>query len=223
MFEISQSIEPSIGPEVSMITIIDYGMGNIGSVENMLRRYRIPYAISSDPSEIERAGKLLLPGVGAFDAGVLKLRNSGIWTAMEVAVRERNAHFLGVCLGMQLLAKGSEEGDSEGLGWIDAVANRFVFAPGETDGRFPPRVPHMAWRSVTVTGASALLKGIQDPRFYFVHSYYIPAGLPETAAEARHAIPFSAVVETGNVYGAQFHPEKSHGFGLAMLRNYAGL
>lgn len=203
-----------------MITVIDYGMGNLGSVVNMFRRYQIPYQTSTDPREIEKADKLLLPGVGAFDAGVRQLQSSGIWNALELAVKEHGARFLGICLGMQLLAKGSEEGNLEGLGWVDAVAQRFRFAPGQMDGRFPLRVPHMSWRTVRKTQDSLLLDGINDPRFYFVHSYYIPANLPVTVAEASHHMPFSAVLEAGNVFGVQCHPEKSHGYGVRLLQNF---
>lgn len=204
-----------------MITIIDYGIGNLGSAVNMLRRYQIPYRTSADPHEIERADKLLLPGVGSFDAGVRRLHNTGIWTALGIAAQERGARFLGICLGMQLLAKGSEEGNLEGLGWIDAVALRFQFAPGQTDGRFPLRVPHMSWRKVNVTQESVLLEGIAEPRFYFVHSYYIPAGLAVTVAEANYHTPFSAVLEDENLFGAQFHPEKSHNYGVRLFKNFS--
>lgn len=204
-----------------MITVIDYGMGNIGSVVNMFRRHQISHTTSTDPREIERADKLLLPGVGAFDAGVRQLRSSGIWTALEVAIKERGAHFLGICLGMQLLAKGSEEGNLEGLGWVDTTAQRFRFMPGQTDGRFPLRVPHMSWRTVQETRNSVLLDGISEPRFYFVHSYYIPAGLTVTTGEASHHTTFSAVIEDGNLFGVQCHPEKSHGFGVRLFKNFS--
>lgn len=203
-----------------MITVVDYGMGNLGSAVNMFRRYQIPYRTSTDPREIEKADKLLLPGVGAFDAGVRQLQRSGIWTALQLAVQEREARFLGICLGMQLLAKGSEEGNLEGLGWIDTVAQRFRFAPGQKDGRFPLRVPHMSWRTVHKTRDSVLLNGITEPRFYFVHSYYIPARLPITTAEANHHTPFSAVLEADNLFGVQFHPEKSHGYGVRLFQNF---
>lgn len=204
-----------------MITVIDYGMGNIGSAVNMFRRYQIPFRTSADPREIERSDKLLLPGVGAFDAGVRQLQGTGIWTALDLAVRERGARFLGICLGMQLMAQGSEEGDLRGLGWIDAVAQRFRFATGQTDGRFPLRVPHMSWRTVRKTRDSYLLDGISEPRFYFVHSYYIPAGLPATVAEANYSTPFSAILDVGNLCGAQFHPEKSHGYGVQLFQNFS--
>ena len=204
-----------------MITIIDYGMGNMGSVANMMRRYQIPHCVSANPNEIEKAAKLLLPGVGAFDAGVDKLQKSGIWTAIDIAVNERKTNFLGICLGMQLLAKGSEEGDLEGLGWIDTVAKKFRFTPGQKAGRFPLRVPHMSWRSVEAVKESTLLNGMTKPRFYFVHSYYLPAGLKATTAEATYYTKFSAVIEKGSVLGAQFHPEKSHAFGVNLFRNFS--
>lgn len=206
-----------------MITLIDYGMGNLGSVANMLRRNKIAYRITADPREIEVAEKLILPGVGSFDVGVAKLRQSGIWTAIRTAVEERGAKFLGICLGMQLMARGSEEGCHEGLAWIDTVAVKFRFEKGEKDGRFVLRVPHMAWRDVRVTRTSELMAGIDSPRFYFVHSYYLPAQMPETVAEATHGIEFTAAVERGRVAGAQFHPEKSHSYGLKVLTNYLRL
>lgn len=206
-----------------MITIVDYGMGNLGSVANMLRKLRIAHRISGDPKLVAASEKLILPGVGSFAKGISNLKQLGLIDALNEAVLERKAPVLGICLGMQLLADHSEEGDCDGLGWIPGNVVRFEFDSGQTDGRFPLRVPHMGWKETRTVSLSKLFDVSEQSRFYFVHSYYLPAGLPETIAVAFHGVEFTAAVHSGNVHGVQFHPEKSHGYGMALLGRFAGI
>lgn len=204
-----------------MITIIDYGMGNIGSVANMLRKIGAPAVVSSDPDVIRRASKLILPGVGAFDVGMSNLRTLGLIAVLNEVVLQRAVPLLGICLGMQLLTKSSEEGNEPGLGWFDARTVRFRLSPEQSEGRFPLRVPHMGWKTVAIIKTDSLFRDLEGPRFYFVHSYHV-ACLPEdTVATARHGNEFVAAIQKGNVCGVQFHPEKSHKFGLRLLANFA--
>lgn len=202
-----------------MIAVVDCGMGNVASIANMLKRVGQPSRITSDPAEIAAAPKLILPGVGAFDTGIRNLRERGL----EAVLRERalvaRVPVLGICLGMQLLGRGSEEGALEGLGWLDARSVRF--APDAADPGL--KVPHMGWNTLAARKPSRLLEGLDGaPRFYFVHSYHlVPARAEDVLAETVHGRPFASAVEAGNLLGVQFHPEKSHRFGMRLLRNFA--
>ena len=204
-----------------MIAIIDYGLGNLGSVENMLRKISAKALITSNPAEIAAARALILPGVGHFDLGMKNLRERGLRTVLDERVRGARVPVLGICLGMQLLGRGSEEGSEPGLGWIAGDVKRFAFPAG--DRRV---VPHMGWSEVetrdevlfrdATTGASAARQ-----RFYFVHSYHMVCDEPsDVAAWCDYGYRFAAAVRRDNVMGTQFHPEKSHRFGMALLRNY---
>jgi glutamine amidotransferase len=201
-----------------MIVIVDYGMGNLGSMANMLRKVGANAAVSSDAEVIARAERLVIPGVGAFDAGMRALAERGL----EPVLRERVAAgtpTLGVCLGMQLFARGSEEGRLPGLGWIDAHARRF-----RPDAAVPPlKVPHMGWNGVRPLREHPLFAGMpEEMRFYFVHSYHVVCDDAESAlAHAEYGGDFVAAVARDNVVGVQFHPEKSHRFGMQLLRNFA--
>ena len=200
-----------------MITIIDYGMGNLGSIRNMLRRAGVPSTITGDPDEIARATKVLLPGVGSFDAAMWQIHDRGLREVLDrKALRER-VPTLGICLGMQLMTRGSEEGVRAGLGWVDAETCRFP-----TDGL---KVPHMGWNLVRPTRSSPLVDGLPpDARFYFVHSYFVRTDRPaDTVLTAQYGLTFAAALEAGNIFGAQFHPEKSHKYGMQLLANFAGL
>lgn len=204
-----------------MIVIVDYDMGNVGSIANMLRRIGAPAEISADPERIAAASKLILPGVGAFDTGMANLARSGLLPLLSEKVVEQGTPVLGICLGMELLARDSEEGSCSGLGWIQGRIVRFRFPEGRED----LNVPHMGWNAVRPSGGSVLLRDLpEDPRFYFVHSYHFVCDRVEDAAGwTSYGYDFASVVERGHIMGTQFHPEKSHRFGMALLRNFADL
>ena len=201
-----------------LIVIIDYGMGNLASIENMLKKVGATAVISSDPKTIEAADKLILPGVGAFDTAVARLEARGLRPVLQEQVVARGKPVLGLCLGMQLLGRKSEEGAQPGLGWLDAESVRFRIAPEERQWK----VPHMGWNSVRVTAPHPLLADLPpEPRFYFVHSYHmVRAGGGLAVGMTHHAYEFASVVARGNVLGVQFHPEKSHTFGMRLMRNF---
>lgn len=200
-----------------MITIVDYNMGNLGSILNMLKKIGQQAQVSADPALISQADKLLLPGVGAFDAGMNNLERSGLIPLLNRRVLEDRVPTLGICLGMQLMTRRSEEGERAGLGWIDAEALRFRPADAAI------KVPHMGWNRVTPARPSPLTDELpHEPRFYFVHSFYVRC---RDAADVLLTTPFgghfASAFQRGNVWGVQFHPEKSHKFGMALLRNFA--
>ncbi len=201
-----------------MICIVDYGLGNLGSIRNMLKKIGAPSVISSSPADIRSAEKLILPGVGAFDAGMQNLRQSGLIPVLEERVFGKHVPMLGICLGMQLMAGGSAEGDQPGLGWIDAQAERFDF--GQSERRLP--VPHMGWTDVEIVRSDPLTDNLpSSPRFYFVHSYHVRCAQPaDELLRAHYGIDFTAGFSRGNLRGVQFHPEKSHKFGMALLKNF---
>lgn len=203
-----------------MITIVDYGMGNIGSLLKMFARLRVATRVATTPADIAAADKLILPGVGHFAAAMTELRNRDLLGALgEVALQARRP-VLGVCLGMQLMSRFSEEGDAEGLGWVPADTVRFRLDP-----ELGLRIPNMGWRSVVPTGPSPLFAGMgAGARFYFVHSYHMVCDDPaDAAATARYGIDYVCAVRRGNIFGVQFHPEKSHKYGLALLSAFAGV
>lgn len=199
-----------------MITIIDYGMGNLGAVLNMFKHIGVPARISGDVATIGEAEKILLPGVGAFDAAMRRINASGMREVLEHKARVERVPVLGICLGMQLLTRGSEEGQESGLGWIPADTRRFPPSPGL-------KVPHMGWNLVRPTQAHALAAGLPpEPRFYFVHSYFVQVdNSANSLLRTHYGIDFDAAIVSDNIMGAQFHPEKSHRFGMALLANFA--
>lgn len=203
-----------------IIAIVDYGVGNLLSIRNMLRRGGIPSVISSDPQELRRADKLILPGVGHFRYAMDQLRDRGLVELLNGLVLEERKPVLGVCLGAQLLGRHSEEGDSEGLGWLpmDTVAfNRSRLSAGE-------RIPHMGWADTEHTGHALFDAQDELPRFYYVHSFHLQCDDPQMViSTATHGYRFASGVSHGNVLGVQFHPEKSHVFGLRLLKAYAGM
>ena len=200
-----------------MITVIDYGMGNIASVANMIRYVGGASSITSDPAEIAAARKLILPGVGSFDAGMTALRQSGLDEAIQTAVGN-GGKLLGICLGMQLLLEGSEEGAIAGLGLIAGRSRRLT-----ASGRL--RVPHMGWNRVQPVRPSSLFESdADDQRFYFVHSYFAECDdAADACAVSDYGRTFVSAVERGNVMGVQFHPEKSHQYGMTLFRRYLAL
>lgn len=199
-----------------MIRIIDYGVGNIASIENMLRKVGAPVGIGRTEAELRGASHLILPGVGAFDHGMSSLRARGLEPVLSELVRERGIPILGICLGMQLLAQRSEEGSEPGLGWLDAECVRFSLP---TTGRL--KVPHMGWNTVSSPPGAPNPLLPEDARFYFVHSYHIRChDAADVAGTTTYGYPFTAAVRRGNITGVQFHPEKSHRFGLELLRRF---
>ena len=201
-----------------MITIIDYGMGNLGSVVNMLRRIEVGCEVTGDPARIAEASHILLPGVGAFDAAMERIDASGIRPVLDDKALHQRVPVLGICLGMQLLTRGSEEGVRPGLGWIPGKTRRLPNSLGI-------KIPHMGWNQVKRIRQCALTDHLDgEIRFYFVHSYFVePEDPKDTVLSATHGCTFAAPIQRGNIMGAQFHPEKSHRFGMQLLKNFAEL
>jgi imidazole glycerol-phosphate synthase subunit HisH len=202
-----------------MILLVDYGAGNLASIANMLQKAGFEATISSRSEDVLRAEKVILPGVGHFDEGMRQLDARGLVEPLRKKVMEERAPLLGICLGAQLLARHSDEGERPGLGWLAADVR--PFDQGRLAGHL--KVPHMGWADVDAAGADALFREMPGPpRFYFVHSYHLVCDDErEVAAWAHHGYRFAAAVRRANVTGVQFHPEKSHAFGLALLRNFA--
>lgn len=202
-----------------MIGIVDYGLGNLRSIQNMLRRGGVGSIISSDPAELKQADRLILPGVGHFGYGMDKLRERGLITLLEERALEAKVPVLGICLGVQLLGRGSEEAGVAGLGWLamDTVAfDQSRMSASE-------RVPHMGWADVTHSD-HPLFEGQVDPRFYHVHSFHMRCDDHSTViATAEYGYRFATGVAHDNVMGVQFHPEKSHTFGLRLLKAFAAM
>lgn len=204
-----------------MITIIDYGLGNVQAFSNVYKRLGIPVAIARAPAELAGATKLILPGVGAFDHAMELLMKSGMRESLDEMVLSNKIPVLGVCIGMQILANSSEEGRLPGLGWIDGVVRRFE----PPISQFPLRLPHMGWNDVIPRGASALFDSLEShARFYFLHSYFFQCALPENVlAVTEYGEYFPCAVGKENIFGVQFHPEKSHHFGAKLLKNFGGI
>lgn len=204
-----------------MIVIIDYGMGNLGSIFNMFRKIGAESTISSDPSIIKSAAKLILPGVGSFDNGMKNLKDQNLIEILGRKVFVDKTPILGICLGMQLLTRCSEEGTLPGLGWVDARTVRFDFR----ENRDNLKVPHMGWNGVHLQKISPLYNEMfAEPRFYFVHSYHVVCNDPaDVLSKTRHGFDFTSSLQRGNIFGTQFHPEKSHKFGMKLLKNFAEL
>ena len=202
-----------------MIVIVDYGVGNVASVLNMLRKVGARARVSGAAAEIEAADKLILPGIGHFGHGMRKLAESGLVASLREQALVQRKPILGICLGMQMMTRGSEESDVPGLGWLDAFTHRFAESPQR-------RVPHMGWNSVRPS-ADARLFDLAPPepeRFYFVHSYFVRvADGADTAASCSYGDEFTAAFEHENLFGVQFHPEKSHLFGMSVLRRFASV
>jgi imidazole glycerol-phosphate synthase subunit HisH len=207
-------------PETIVIVIIDHGMGNLGSVHNMLRKVGADSIRTADPEVIRHADKLVLAGIGAFDGAAGRLEELGLVDVLNELVLDRHVPVLGVCLGMQLMARSSEEGDQAGLGWLDADVRRFSFASANS---LP--VPHMGWEVVEPTRPSPLFAPVSDElRFYFSHAYHLVCNdAADVAATATYGYEFAAAVHRGNILGTQFHPEKSHVFGAEVYRRFAQL
>lgn len=201
---------------ISPATIINYGMGNCGSVLNMIRFIGGEAHLSASPDEVRSANTLILPGVGAFDAGITALRETGMDAAIHEAVTKNGASLLGICLGMQLLMESSEEGNLPGLSMVPGKVKRFQLQDLKL------RVPHMGWNEVQPVRSSTLFdSNTEEYRFYFVHSYYVECDDPEDIVGITHyGHDFTSAFEHGRVLGVQFHPEKSHRFGMVLLKRF---
>lgn len=201
-----------------MIAVLDYGVGNLASVCNMLRKAGGEPRVARSTAEVLESEKLLLPGVGHFDHGMKMLNASGLRDAVDRFALEFRRPVLGICLGAQILGHGSEEGDAPGLGWVDMACRKLPGMPGI-------RVPHMGWNQITRKKSSLLLDGMrEDARYYFVHSYHMEcADAEDVLATAVHGIEFTCAVQRGNIMGTQFHPEKSLRHGLALMQSFVGL
>lgn len=202
-----------------MNVIINYGVGNIGSIANMLKKIGVPSVITSEAAEIQKAEKLILCGIGAFDDGMSKLETLGIVDVVKEKVLGEKTPVLGICLGMQLFTNGSEEGNKAGLGFVDAYTRRFNFKD-LNDNRL--RIPHMGWNDVKLSKPSRLFENMhEDPRFYFVHSYHVQMKNSEDELlSTSYGFPFTSAFEKDNIIGVQFHPEKSHKFGIRLYENF---
>lgn len=200
------------------VVIVDYGIGNIGSILNMLNRIEVQANFTTRISDIEMANRIILPGVGAFDSGMKQLRKSGLIPALEKRVLEDKVPVLGICLGMQLLFEKSEEGNENGLGWLKGCCVKFKF-PNE-DKKL--KVPHIGWNNVKPMRAGSLFRELTaDPRFYFVHSYHVVCSdNDDVLGKTDYSYDFASAVQNKNIYGVQFHPEKSHRYGMLLLKNF---
>jgi len=204
-----------------MIAIIDYGLGNIKAFVNVYHKFDIPVRIASGISDLESVTKIILPGVGAFDTAISRLNNSGMRERLDKLVIEDRVPVLGICVGMQIMAKSSEEGILPGLGWVDAVVKKF----DETKIMAKTHLPHMGWNEVMPVTENHLFDHIEvNSRFYFLHSYYFSCTRPEDEiAISNYGYDFACAIRFKNIYGIQFHPEKSHHSGIMLLKNFATL
>ncbi len=200
-----------------MIAVIDYGMGNIASILNMYKRIgRRDVLLTKNPEEIEQAEKIILPGVGAFDNGMKNLKASGLIPILNKQILETRVPVLGICLGMQLLFDRSEEGTEPGLGWIPGEVRRF--SQNQTDTL---KIPHMGWNYIKPQGSSPLMDAKAKMKFYFVHSYFVKCrDTEDVIATCDYDITFECAVQRQNIFGVQFHPEKSHKFGMDLLDRF---
>lgn len=203
-----------------MIAILSYGFGNVRAFANIYRRLNVPFIIATEPKHLEDADKVILPGVGAFDHAMQRLRSSGLAEPLQECVMGRRKPALGVCVGMQMFAGSSEEGQEAGLGWIDGVVEQITFAQGPQG-----QLPHMGWNTIDHSRDNPLLVGIDDQfGFYFLHSYrFRCTSEGNSIATAEYGGRFTCAVNSGHLYGVQFHPEKSHHNGVRLLKNFAEL
>lgn len=197
--------------------VIDYNVGNLGSIRNMIKKIGYDAEVTSDLKLINQADKLILPGVGSFDYGITQLNKSGIRKVLDKKVINDRIPILGICLGMQLLTNSSMEGVEKGLEYIDAETLKF----NPTEKYF--RVPHMGWNSINITQKNVLIEDVdpKNSKYYFVHSYYVKCNnRNDVIAESDHGQLFDSIIGSKNIYGTQFHPEKSHKHGMLILKNF---
>jgi len=202
-----------------VITIVDYGLGNVGAFANTYKRMGLPVRLARTAEDLATAERIILPGVGAFDRAMDLLDASGMRDTLEDLVVNKKRPVAGVCVGMQMLGEGSDEGVRAGLGWIPGRVRHFSHAPSNAD--LP--MPHMGWNDVKPVAGERLFSGLEtDAKFYFLHSFYFEAAdAADVAAYTSYGLEFACAVRRGHVHGVQFHPEKSHHYGSALLKNFA--
>jgi len=202
-----------------VITVVGYGLGNIQAIANIYKSLGIPFQVATTAAELKGAEKVILPGVGAFDWAMERLNQSGMRECLDDLVLGRSRPVIGICVGMQMMANSSEEGILPGLGWIDATVRKFVVKDPE-DKTF---LPHMGWNDVHPRSCDGLFQGLEsESRFYFLHSYYFaPVQADEILATTDYDGEFPCAVRRNNIFGVQFHPEKSHRWGSRLLKNFA--
>jgi glutamine amidotransferase len=202
-----------------MITLVDYGLGNIMAFANIYKKLNITAKIASTPEELDDAERIILPGVGAFDWAMNRLNDSGLRQALDKKVLNQGTPVIGICVGMQIMARRSDEGVLEGLGWVDGEVKRF----DDSNINQKMHLPHMGWNDVAPNTENGLFKELQtDARFYFLHSYYFEPDSPDSVlATTDYGGSYASSVGNKNVYGVQFHPEKSHQWGIQLLKNFA--
>ena len=204
-----------------MITIINYGLGNVKAFANVYNKLNIPTLIAQKVSDLKNATRIILPGVGSFDKAMKELNNSGMRNILDEMVLHQHIPILGICVGMQMLACSSEEGNLPGLGWIEGAVRKF----NPDSFKHPACVPHMGWNNIRPLKENSLLRGLDSSSsFYFLHSYYFECHKSsDVAAVTNYGSEFASVVNSGNIFGVQFHPEKSHQWGIQLLKNFAEL
>ena len=206
------------------ISIVNYGCGNIGSIVNMLKHIGVATEVISESEQVKKAEKIILPGVGKWDSGIHNLRVSGVLSTLEERVLNDKIPILGICLGMQLLLNSSEEGSLPGLGWIDGTVRAFDFSRVDT-GSKRLAVPHMGWNAVTTTQESTLTESLDEKsKFYFVHSFYADLQASENILlRSQYGHFFTSGIKKENIYGLQFHPEKSHRHGMDIMKSFSSI
>jgi glutamine amidotransferase len=204
-----------------VIAIVNYGSGNIQAIANIYKRLGVEHSVASSAEHLKGADRYLLPGVGAFDRCMQELNRSGMREALEREVLDDRKPILGICVGMQILARSSEEGSERGLGWINGDVKRF----DPSTFHQATRMPHMGWNTTTPVQTSPLFAGVDlSSGYYFLHSYYFACDEQASVlSETEYGVRFAAAVHSGNVFGVQFHPEKSHHAGIQLLKNFAGM
>jgi glutamine amidotransferase len=204
-----------------MIALVDYGLGNIQAFANIYNRLGLPVTIAGNAETLAQAEKVILPGVGAFDWAMTRLNESGMRETLDDLVLRQKRPVLGICVGMQMMARSSDEGVLPGLNWIDAEVKKFDMSNSNQN----TRLPHMGWNDVAAKGFDDIFRGMEEgSQFYFLHSYYFaPARHEEVLGETDYNGRYASAVRSGNVFGVQFHPEKSHRWGVQLLKNFAEL